>query len=131
MRATATQVFEVRAFAARPVLPVSAPASVASSAALIGGVEGRGSRCGIGAGGAIAATDGKDIELPAGRSCAFGSIRRCVWWDKKAAGTRNSDGPVCGPSEFFMYGQRAGRGSTRELCSHASNWRWASSRAMP
>ena len=56
-------------------------------------------------------------------------IRQCEWLGKRTAG-KKLRWATC-PSEFFVYGQRAGFGSTRDVCIHASNCRWASSRAMP
>lgn len=66
MRATATQVFEskgIRAEAGTAGIGAGAGAIVGG---IIGGLKGAVIGAAIGAGGAIAATDGKDISLPAG-----------------------------------------------------------------
>ena len=50
---------------------------------IIGGIigGGKGALLGVlvGGGGTMAATEGADVTLPAGRSCAFGSISRWRW----------------------------------------------------
>ena len=66
MRATATQVFEskgIRGEAGTAGIGAGAGAIVGG---IIGGLKGAVIGAAIGAGGAIAATDGKDIDLPAG-----------------------------------------------------------------
>jgi len=66
MRATATQVFESKGIRAEAGTAGVGAGVGGIVGGLIGGVKGAILGAAIGAGGAIAATDGKDIQLPAG-----------------------------------------------------------------
>ena len=66
MRASATQVFESKGIRAEGVTAGVGAAAGGVVGGIIGGVKGAILGAAIGAGGAIAATDGKDISLPAG-----------------------------------------------------------------
>jgi len=66
MRATATQVFESKGIRAEAGTAGVGAGVGGIVGGIIGGVKGAIIGAAIGAGGAIAATDGKDIELPAG-----------------------------------------------------------------
>lgn len=66
MRASATQVFESKGIRAEAGTAGVGAAAGGVVGGLIGGVKGAILGAAIGAGGAIAATDGKDISLPAG-----------------------------------------------------------------
>jgi hypothetical protein len=66
MRATATQVFESKGIRAEAGTAGVGAGVGGIVGGLLGGVKGAILGAAIGAGGAIAATDGKDIELPAG-----------------------------------------------------------------
>ena len=135
MRATATQVFESKGIRAEAGTAGVGAGVGGIVGGIIGGVKGAILGAAIGAGGAIAATDGKDIELAGGidRAHPDGYAGACGWVSENGGPvtTERSDGPDVPIGAFFMYGQRDGLGSMRVFCIHASTCRWASSRAMP
>ena len=133
MRATATQVFESKGIRAEAGTAGVGAGVGGIVGGIIGGVKGAILGAAIGAGGAIAATDGKDIELPAGSivRIRMDTPVRSGWCNESWSESMNAPMGHVAHRSFLCTVSATGLGSTRVFCIHASTCRWASSRAMP